>query len=747
MARLRSAFATILSFIAAPILSIKLLSTIRHNRKLESEEPKWITVHSRKETLGVCTIHLLPVTATAILLFLNINEIYFEPIGAYGQKNSLAALQFAAKTHEVSITLSLSAIILDYVRYELLRGAGVPFGSLVAAFQVTNLGFLWSPGIWATAFAPGSGAHRHFLVAAIVLAIMLSATVGPASAILMVPSIGFWKHSVAKSDNTLYSNLTNLIFFIGAAKSDLWPARLDEMSYNECQGSYPPIPNNPMPEGCPLSGFATLMDVVTPDWFPYGQWNFSTPSGDASGARLRYIEGGFTRVGVEDPNVEGRTLYVAETTSLSADSLLDGISQMFTFQEAQDEKWSLALSTGKVQGPIVYTACDVSQFYWGDGGKMYEWSPDPDPGGNQDPPGFALVDDDAEQKLLNLTFGTQDWSLDATTFLSNWSSTVSSTTLWVEPPRGTDAPSIGVAYGFSFPTPQLTGAVISCSIFAGWQPIDMYINTVGDNFIHSPTVDAAMSSFQDPSYIFRRERVAMQTVGIDVDWANAALPPNITAGELVRKLFSSGFSNDAQSLAPFGTSFSIFFADVMSRLGYKDLQLVGQNVPGSFGPFKYNSSFDYGEPEPAKPVQPNTLYAIDGKHALSDASYIYTADNLTEFRVTAFRYGYGYSMQGISLYQVSKYIDDNNITVHRPKIIISAAENLMDYMRYQIEKSFGVKVYDFYGSREVTFLAGECESGLLYLQEPFTMLNDNNEPVNEGKEGRVIVTTLFNYSL
>ncbi len=102
-----------------------------------------------------------------------------------------------------------------------------------------------------------------------------------------------------------------------------------------------------------------------------------------------------------------------------------------------------------------------------------------------------------------------------------------------------------------------------------------------------------------------------------------------------------------------------------------------------------------------------------------------------------------------SLYQLSKYIADNNISVHRPKIIISAAENLMDYMRYQIEKSFGVKVYDFYGSREVTFLAGECESGLMHLLPSnfVEILDDNNEPVNEGEEGRVIVTTLFNYSM
>ncbi len=102
-----------------------------------------------------------------------------------------------------------------------------------------------------------------------------------------------------------------------------------------------------------------------------------------------------------------------------------------------------------------------------------------------------------------------------------------------------------------------------------------------------------------------------------------------------------------------------------------------------------------------------------------------------------------------SLYQVSKYIENNNITVHHPKIIMSAAEKLSEYMRRQIENSFGAKVYDFYGSREVNFLAGECKSRLMHLlpSNYIEILDENNEPVSEGEEGRVIVTSLFNYSM
>ena len=102
-----------------------------------------------------------------------------------------------------------------------------------------------------------------------------------------------------------------------------------------------------------------------------------------------------------------------------------------------------------------------------------------------------------------------------------------------------------------------------------------------------------------------------------------------------------------------------------------------------------------------------------------------------------------------SLYQLSKYIEKNNISVHQPKIIQSAAENLTDDMRSLIERSFGIKVFDFYGSREVSHLAGECKCGLMHILPTnyIEILDQNNEPVSEGEEGRVIVTNLFNYSM
>ena len=102
-----------------------------------------------------------------------------------------------------------------------------------------------------------------------------------------------------------------------------------------------------------------------------------------------------------------------------------------------------------------------------------------------------------------------------------------------------------------------------------------------------------------------------------------------------------------------------------------------------------------------------------------------------------------------SLYELSKYIRRERIPVFSPEIIVSAAETLHPDMREEIESVFGRKVYDFYGSREIGSLAGECRNGNYHtlFWNFFEVLDTNNNPVKEGEEGRVIVTNLFNYSM
>jgi len=103
-----------------------------------------------------------------------------------------------------------------------------------------------------------------------------------------------------------------------------------------------------------------------------------------------------------------------------------------------------------------------------------------------------------------------------------------------------------------------------------------------------------------------------------------------------------------------------------------------------------------------------------------------------------------------SLFELCRHAEQRKISLYSPRIVVSAAENLSNTMRDVIESNFGTKVYNFYGSREVSNLAGECKNGLLHLFQFWNyveVLDKDNQPVREGEEGRVIVTNLFNYSL
>lgn len=103
-----------------------------------------------------------------------------------------------------------------------------------------------------------------------------------------------------------------------------------------------------------------------------------------------------------------------------------------------------------------------------------------------------------------------------------------------------------------------------------------------------------------------------------------------------------------------------------------------------------------------------------------------------------------------SLFELCRYAEKKKIRLYSPKIVVSAAENLSDTVREVIESNLGTKVQNFYGSREVSNLAGECKNGLLHLFQFWNyveVLDKDNQPVQEGEEGRIIVTNLFNYSM
>lgn len=93
-----------------------------------------------------------------------------------------------------------------------------------------------------------------------------------------------------------------------------------------------------------------------------------------------------------------------------------------------------------------------------------------------------------------------------------------------------------------------------------------------------------------------------------------------------------------------------------------------------------------------------------------------------------------------SIDYLARYVEENNITIHRPKFIVSTAGTLYLEVKKKVETVFGCPVYNQYGSREVGFIGIECseQNG---LHVPFW------SHFIEIIDGRVYVTLLTNFSM
>jgi len=94
-----------------------------------------------------------------------------------------------------------------------------------------------------------------------------------------------------------------------------------------------------------------------------------------------------------------------------------------------------------------------------------------------------------------------------------------------------------------------------------------------------------------------------------------------------------------------------------------------------------------------------------------------------------------------SLEILSDYIIEKDMKVYSPKIIFSAAGTLTNDMRAKIKKAFNTKVVNIYGTREVGDVAFETkENGGL-------MITDYSHKLEVDENGRILITTLNNYSM
>jgi hypothetical protein len=148
--------------------------------------------------------HVIPAILTVAIVLLSVFQVYWFDMDASADASENISwkhrgigiswnelqnlLQFVAKIHEILLCGSLGAMVLHRVRVRLLSKHGLPFGMLAGGYAVGSPEYLLS-----SAFR--SGLNRQFwLLSLLIFAFTLLAnTIGPASAIALLPTLDWWQ--------------------------------------------------------------------------------------------------------------------------------------------------------------------------------------------------------------------------------------------------------------------------------------------------------------------------------------------------------------------------------------------------------------------------------------------------------------------------------------------------------------------------------------------------------------------------
>ncbi|KAI0147147.1 hypothetical protein GGR57DRAFT_261821 [Xylariaceae sp. FL1272] len=198
-------------------------------------------------------VHILPVLATGGIVQLSFRNVYWADDGNY-YKDWQTILQFPAKVHEILIVGSLSAMVLHVFRRMLLSSDGIPLGLMVGAFQIGSAEYIMSKTYWKplghSLRNVRNGRTKAFFVALFLgFAIIYSFLVGPASAAVLLPNLGWWRMKNPFRGQMLQS-------YVGRDTAELYPTALSAADIhsicftNDYWNSL----------SCPAGGYSALSD-------------------------------------------------------------------------------------------------------------------------------------------------------------------------------------------------------------------------------------------------------------------------------------------------------------------------------------------------------------------------------------------------------------------------------------------------------------------------------------------------------
>jgi hypothetical protein len=184
------------------------------------EPPKVVITRSILAALRSCAVHLLPILVSSIVIAYSMKGAY---LGAdlmspfKSETINLMLFQLCAKAHEMAIVASLAVIVLQYIRHELLFGEGLPLGLLGSGLAFNHVEYFISQEFRGSLryVAAGSKTRKIALIALILVAGVVAALAGPASATLLVPKSQDWSAGGTP-------------FYLNGTDDQFWPDDLSE---------------------------------------------------------------------------------------------------------------------------------------------------------------------------------------------------------------------------------------------------------------------------------------------------------------------------------------------------------------------------------------------------------------------------------------------------------------------------------------------------------------------------------------
>ncbi len=90
---------------------------------------------------------------------------------------------------ELLAIASMTTIVFDIIRHQLLHGEGLPLGLVSSGFTFSRFDFFCSRVTWIWLWSASAKGQRPLVVIFIIIIALLALVIGPASAVLMLPRL------------------------------------------------------------------------------------------------------------------------------------------------------------------------------------------------------------------------------------------------------------------------------------------------------------------------------------------------------------------------------------------------------------------------------------------------------------------------------------------------------------------------------------------------------------------------------